>query len=198
VAAAKAGKPEKPAAKRALAAVRPSKALAVAAAKSLAPASHHPNLGLAPFDMKAGYPAAAATLRRDAAAISAGAMTAAEKADATLRSRYDGAGLRLLRRDAELLTERLAMCVGGAGVRWLADYAEWIGPIERRRGVVLGDLAAICTGIGEVLDPALGADELAAAKRALDAAANVFRRNGRVAGDRHKRNALLKWMYKGV
>jgi len=185
-------------AKRAPAAMRPSKAVAVVAKSAGIAAAHHPNLGLAPFDMTSGYPVAAAALRRDAAGISAGALTAAEKADATLRSRYDEAGLRLLRRDAELLTERLAMCLGGGGVRWLADYAEWIGPIERRRGVVLGDLAAMCTGIGEALDPALGADELAAAKRALDAAANVFRRNGRVAGDHHKRNALLKWMYKGV
>jgi hypothetical protein len=189
---------QKPVAKRATSAARPSKALAVAVAKSLAPAPHHPNLGLAPFDMTSGYPAAAATVRRDAAQVSAGALTAAAKADPTLRSRYDETGLRLLLRDAELLAERLAMCLGGGGVRWLSDYAEWIGPIERRRGVVLGDLAALCAGMVEALEPSLGADELAAARRALEAAANVFRRNGRVAGDRHKRNAFLKWMYKGV
>ncbi len=189
---------QKPVAKRASSAARLSKALAVAVAKSPAPAAHHPNLGLAPFDMTSGYPAAAATVRRDAARVSAGALTAAAKTDPTLRSRYDAAGLRLLARDAELLVERLAMCLGGGGVRWLTDYAEWIGPIERRRGVVLGDLAAICAGMVEALEPSLGADELAAARRALDAAANVFRRNGRVAGDRHKRNAFLKWMYKGV
>jgi hypothetical protein len=188
----------KPLAKRASSAARPSKVLAVAVAKSPATAAHHPNLGLAPFDMTSGYPAAAATVRRDAARVSAGALTAAAKTDPTLRSRYDAAGLRLLARDAELLVERLAMCLGGGGVRWLTDYAEWIGPIERRRGVVLGDLAAICAGMVEALEPSLGADELAAARRALDAAANVFRRNGRVAGDRHKRNAFLKWMYKGV
>lgn len=171
---------------------------AAAPKKTAAPAPHHPNLGLAPFDMTSGYPAAAATLRREVAQISSGALTAAAKADPTFLTRYDEAGLRLLVRDAELLAERLAMCLGGGGVRWLTDYAEWIGPIERRRGVVLGDLAALCVGMGEVLEPALGADELAAAKRSLDAAANVFRRNGRIAGDRHKRNAFLKWMYKGV
>lgn len=187
-----------PVAKRASSAARPSKAHAVAVAKSPAPVAHHPNLGLAPFDMTSGYPAAAATVRRDVTQVSSGALTAAAKADPTLRSRYDETGLRLLLRDAELLAERLAMCLGGGGVRWLSDYAEWIGPIERRRGVVLGDLAAICAGMVEALEPSLGADELAAATRALDAAANVFRRNGRVAGDRHKRNAFLKWMYKGV
>jgi hypothetical protein len=26
----------------------------------------------------------------------------------------------------------------------------------------------------------------------------VFKRNGRLAGDSHQRNALLKWMYRGV
>jgi hypothetical protein len=161
-------------------------------------APHHPNLGLAPFDMASAYPAAAANVRRDAARISAAALEVVKTADPTFRARYDDAKLGMLARDAELLAERLAMCLGGGGVRWLADYAEWIAPIERRRGIVQGDLARLCAAMAEALEPELGADELAAAKRALDAAAGVFNRNGRVAGDRHHRNALLKWMYKGV
>jgi hypothetical protein len=33
---------------------------------------------------------------------------------------------------------------------------------------------------------------------AMDAAIGVLRKNGRLAGDMHGRNALLKWLYKGV
>ena len=32
----------------------------------------------------------------------------------------------------------------------------------------------------------------------LDAAIDVLRKNGRLGGDPHKRNALLKWFYRGV
>ena len=34
--------------------------------------------------------------------------------------------------------------------------------------------------------------------RAIDAATASLRKNSRIAGDRHKRNALWKWMYRGV
>jgi hypothetical protein len=179
-------------------AARPSKAVVARTKSAIAPAYRHPNLGLAPIDMTSTYPAAAAIVRREATQISVGALKAALNADPTFRSRYDETGLRLLARDAELLSERLAMCLGSGEVRWLTDYAEWIGPIERRRGVSQGDLATLCRGMIETLEPTLGADELGAATRAIDAAAAVFRRNGRVGGDRHKRIAFLKWIYRGV
>jgi hypothetical protein len=160
--------------------------------------SRHPNLGLAPVDMKSGFAGAAARVRRDRSEIAAHGLEAAVAADPTLRTRYDDLGLRHLLRDGELLVERLAMCLGSDDVRWLAEYAEWIGPTYRRRHVPLADLAAVCAGIRAALAPDLTKDELACADRALDAAQVVLRRNGRVAGDRHKRRALFKWMYRGV
>jgi hypothetical protein len=159
---------------------------------------HHPNLGLAPAAMTASHGAAAGKIRSDAARISAGALEAVAEADPTIRTRYDETGLRMLLRDGELLIERLAMCLAGGQNSWLTDYAEWIGPIHRRRGVPLRDLAALCAAIPGQIEPQLSSDELAAATRYLDAAAAVLNRNGRVGGDRHKRNALLKWMYRGV
>jgi hypothetical protein len=160
--------------------------------------NRHPNLGLAPVDMTAGYTAAAEKLRAGMAQVSAAALEAAVKADPTLRSRYDEVGLRRLLRDGELIVDRLAMCLASGNDRWLTEYAEWIGPIYRRRGVPLADLSALCTGVRETVEPLLGPDELAAATGSLDAAAAIFKRNGRLAGDRHRRNALWKWMYRGV
>jgi hypothetical protein len=148
--------------------------------------------------MTAGYAAAAEKLRGAMMRISASALEAAVKADPTVRTRYDEAGLRRFLRDGELLVERLAMCLAGNSDRWLAEYAEWIAPIYRRRGVPLGDLSGLCTGIRETIEPMLTPDEFAVATRALEAATAVLKSRGRIGGDRHKRNALWKWMYRGV
>jgi hypothetical protein len=175
-------------------AARPAKAIAVAPE----PAHRHPNLGLAPLDMTAGFPAAAAALRRDKAALAAGALEATIAADPEFEPRFDEAGLRRLVHDAETLIERLAMCVASNDGRWLAEYAEWVGPILRRRGVSQWDIGAVCEGLRKAVAPTFGPDELALMDRSLGAAIAVFKKNGRLAGDSHKRNALLKWLYRGV
>jgi hypothetical protein len=164
----------------------------------LRPAHRHPNLGLAPVSMTAGFTEAADKLRRDSLNIAGRALIAATEADATIKERYSEVELRRLRRDSEVLTERLAMCLASDDPRWLGEFAAWSAPIYRRRGVTLLDLAALCAGIHRVIEPDLNADELGSAGRALDAAITVFRRDSRLAGDRRKRNALWKWMYRGV
>lgn len=161
------------------------------------PGHHHPNLGLAPADMLAGFPLAAEELRRDQVLVVARALEVAMDWDASISKRYGERARKSLLHDAVLLTERLAMCISSNDPRWLAEYAEWIGPIYRRRGVPLVDLATLCEGI-RVATTNLGPGESDARDRALDAAIAVFRKNGRVAGDRHKRNALLRWLYRGV
>lgn len=161
-------------------------------------AHRHPNLGLAPVSMAAGFTEAAEKVRRDSLKIAARALVAAAEADPTIKERYDELGQRRLLRDSEILIERLAMCLASDNPRWLGGFAEWVAPIYRRRGVTLLDLAALCSGIREAIEPDLSADELGSAERALEAATAVFRRNSRLAGDRHKRSALWKWMYRGV
>lgn len=164
----------------------------------LRPAHRHPNLGLAPVSMTAGFTEAAERLRRDLPNTAGRALIAATEADATIKERYSEVELRRLLRDSEVLTERLAMCLASDDPRWLGEFAAWSAPIYRRRGVTLLDLTALCAGIRRVIEPDLSADELDSAGRALDAATAVFRRDSRLGGDRHKRNALWKWMYRGV
>jgi hypothetical protein len=168
-----------------------------AVAEALEPTHRHPNLGLAPPEMLAGFPAAAEEMRRDKVLIAARALEVAMDWDASMAKRYGERARTSLLRDAELLTERLAMCISSDDPRWLAEYAEWIGPIYRRRGVPLVDLAALAEGI-RVATTHVGPGEAEARDRALDAAIAVFRKNGRLGGDRHKRNALLRWLYRGV
>jgi hypothetical protein len=148
--------------------------------------------------MNATYPAAATLVSGKATALAVAALRTVSAGDPQFRSRHDDTAMALLQRDAELLVVRLARCLGSGRDSWLVDYAEWIGPIERRRGVPLADLAAVCAGLIAALGPELGTDERAAATRSLEAAAAVFKRNGRVGGDRHPRNAFLKWFYRGV
>jgi hypothetical protein len=162
------------------------------------PPSRHPNLGLAPVNMTAGFPDAAAKLRRETVPIAARALEAAIEKDPTIQTRYDEVGLRRLLRDTELLVERLAMCLGSDNPRWLVEYAEWIAPIYRRRGVSLLDICALGDGIRAVLAADLGQDERATAELSLEAATAIWKRNSRLAGDRHKRNALWKWLYRGI
>jgi hypothetical protein len=190
----------KPAAKLAPKPARPTKAKAAAVRSkaSSGPTSRHPNLGLAPIDVTAGHPDAAEKIRSNALRLSAGALETALMSDPTIGTRNDEAGLRRLLRDAELLVDRLAICVASGEDRWLIEYAEWIVPIYRRGGVPLADLGAVCAGIRDTVGPQLNPDELAVATRSLDAAIAVFARNGRLAGDTHKRNALWKWLYRGV
>jgi hypothetical protein len=190
--APKAAKPAKPA--------KPPRAKAVAVRSKApgVPTSRHPNLGLAPIDVTAGHPDAAEKIRSNALRLSAGALESALMSDPTIRARSDEAGLRRLLRDTELMVDRLAICLASGDDRWLVEYAEWIVPIYRRRGVPLADLGAVCAGIRDTLEPQLNPDELAVATRSLDAAIAILARDGRLAGDTHKRNALWKWLYRGV
>ncbi len=148
--------------------------------------------------MTAGFAEAAGKLRRETASIAVRALEAAVETDPTIKTRYDEVGLRRLLRDAELIVERLAMCLGSDNPRWLIEYAEWIAPLYRRRGVSLLDLCALGDGIKKSVAADLGPDERSAAERWLEEATTILKRNSRLAGDRHKRNALWKWMYRGV
>ena len=173
-----------------------NKTAAVTAATG--PTHRHPNMGLAPVSMTAGFAEAAEKIRRDALRIAGRALAAATEGDPTIKERYAEVELRRLLRDTEVLIERLAMCLASDDSRWLQGFAEWVAPIYRRRGVTLLDLATLCEAIRTSIEPDLSAEELASATRALEVATTVFRRNSRIAGDRHKRNALWKWMYRGV
>ena len=148
------------------------------AAASREPAHRHPSLGLAPADMAAGYPAAAEDLRLDKATIAAEAMEAAAARDPELRGRFSDRGLADLLHDAEMLTERLAMCLAGGDMRWLPEFAEWMSPILRRRGVAQADVAALAEGIREIVARRLGAGRDGAGRR------RAGRRDGSPAQER--------------
>jgi hypothetical protein len=118
-------------------------------------------------------------------------------ADATLKTRYDEAGLRQLLRDAALLAERVAVCLERGDPSQAREYAEWTAPLYRRRFVPMDDVIALCNGLRAAFPSVLAPGELPLAGEALDAAIAGYKWHRRIAGDARKKNALLQLLYKG-
>src|SRR4029077_4761520 len=88
-----------------------------------------------------------ARIRANLDRLGARALRVAIDADPSIEGRYDEAGLRHLLRDAELLAERVALCLE-TGVPDLArEYAEWTAPVYRRRRTPMDDVVALCEGL---------------------------------------------------
>jgi len=157
----------------------------------------HPSLGLPPLDETAGRPDAAARIRADAPRLAATALTVAVDADPRIREHTDEAGLRARLRDAELLAERIAICVAADTTTPIREYADWTAPVYRRKRVPLDDIIGLCEGLRLALGGVLTNDDLAAAGKAIDAAVEQYRWHRRLAGDARKKNAFLQFIYKG-
>ncbi len=169
-----------------------------APAGGILPTVSHPSLGTPPRSLQAGFPGAAARLRADRAHLAARALEIAADADPTLTMRHDEAGLRNLLCDAEVLLDRVALCVAGNDSYWLKDFAEQIATVFRRRGVQMDDVIGLCEGLRASAHGVLNEEEMAPAAAGLDAAVAVFSWHRRISGDGHKRNRLSETLYKGI
>lgn len=157
----------------------------------------HPSLGLPPLDPTAGDPVAAARIRGEAPRIATRALEAALDGTRGMRARYDDEGLRYLAHSAQLLAERIAVCVETATTTPAREYAEWTVPVYRRRKIPLDDMIALCRGLVTALPIVLSPTEMPAATAAIDEAIAAYKWHRRLAGDARKRNALLQFIYKG-
>ncbi len=117
--------------------------------------------------------------------------------DETIEIRYDETGQRHLLRDAELLAERVALCLETGDPDPAREYAEWTAVVYRRRGTPMDDLVALCEGLRTAVPSVLSPVEVSAASEALDAAVKAYRWHRRLAGDARRKNALLQFLYKG-
>lgn len=158
----------------------------------------HPSLGLPPRSLHAGSPDAAARLRDARTRLAARALEVAAEDDPTLRARHDEAGLRNLLRDAEVLVDRLALCVAGNDSHWLREFADQTATIFRRRRVPMDDVVRVCEGVRSGARGVLSAEEMIVADAALDEAVRIYRWHRRLGGDARRRNRLLWAIYKGA
>lgn len=157
----------------------------------------HPSLGLPPPDRTAGLPGAAARIRTSQERLAARALRVAIDDDPSIEARYDEAGLRHLLHDAELLVERVALCLETALPDLAREYAEWTAPVYRRRRTPMDDVIALCEGLRTAFTSVLAPGEVPAASEALDAAIGAYRWHRRIAGDARRRNPILAFLYKG-
>jgi hypothetical protein len=158
----------------------------------------HPTLGNPPPDLRAGYPDAAARLRREHARLGRRALEVAIERDPSLRERHEEIALRRLLRDTEAFIDRLAIALAARDTMALASWADWVVVPYRRRGVPMDDLVHLCEGLRLAVASVLTPDQQRLADEALDEAIKVFRWNRRIAGDARKRNKLLAFLYKGA
>jgi hypothetical protein len=129
--------------------------------------------------------------------MAARALRVAMDGDPTIEARYDEAGLRHLLHDAELLAERVALCVATNESRLAREYAEWTAPLYRRSRTPMDDLVGLCEGLRAAFPSILAPAELPTASEALDAAIAGYRWHRRIAGDARRRNPILQLLYKG-
>lgn len=158
----------------------------------------HPSLGQAPRSLEAGYPAAAARLRAQRASIASRALEIAVDADPSIRRRYKGAALRGLLGDAQVLVDRLALCVASDDTFFLAEFADQSATVFRRRKVAVMDVIGLLEGIRMGARGVLSEDEAASADRGIDAAVAVLKRYHNIRGDARPWNPITSKLYKGI
>lgn len=162
------------------------------------PIVSHPNLGMPPRSLQAGFPAAAERLRAQRTALAARALEIAVDADPSIRRRYDDVRLRALLADAAVLVDRLALSVASDDVYFLADFADESATVFRRRRVAVMDVAHLLEGVRDAARGVLNEDEMASAERAVAVAVDVYRRYHDLRGDAREWNAVSSALYKGI
>ena len=137
-------------------------------------------------------------MRAARTAIASRALEIAVDADPSMRQRHDEAGLRSLLRDAEVFTDRLALCVAGDDPYWLREFADQTAPVFRRRKVPVDDVVQICEGIRAGARGVVDESVMPSVDRGIDAAIEVFRWYRTIAGDARRRNPIVAALYKGI
>ncbi len=158
----------------------------------------HPNLGLPPRDMTAGFPDAAARLVAARERIGTRALELALDGRPEMRARYDELGLRRLLRDSFGYVDQVARAIASDDPVVTGEWANQVAPVFRRRRVPMDDLIALSEGLRGAQLAVLSPIERPSADRAIDAAIATFRWYRRLAGDARARNPILQAIYKGA
>jgi hypothetical protein len=154
----------------------------------------HPARGLPPATPGQHAPAAA-RLRADPAAVALRAVEAAYARDPGLGARYGETMVRRLLRDGERHTEQLARALETGEDAWAVEYASWIVPVMRRRGMPMKDLETLFLGLGDAARPLVGPEAAVEADRLVAAMVAALDRPRHLQGDR-RRNPLAGFFWK--
>jgi hypothetical protein len=148
--------------------------------------------------MRAGDPAAAATLRSGGARFRARAFQAALYLDPTLGDRHDDLVRQSLLSDLEAFVDRLVTAVSSGDPHAMATFADLVAVRYRKRKIPMDDLVTLCNGLRKAAAAVVDPDSIPSIDAALDEAIVVFKWHRRLAGDARKRNPFLAFIYKGA
>jgi hypothetical protein len=157
----------------------------------------HPNLGLPPPDPTAGHPEAAARLRLASGRLAAVALESTLQHDPSFQARHDGRELQRFLRDYGRHVEQLARALETGQARFVVQYAEWLVPVYRHRGVSMRDAMALLDGMAIAASSVLSADDGALVLALVTQWEARLRHHQRLAGD-HAGNSLLRFFWKGA
>jgi len=155
----------------------------------------HPARGLPPATPDSPHAPAAARLREDPASVGLRAVGAAFARDPGLGARYTEPMVRLLVRDGERHTEQLARALETGEDAWAVEYASWIVPVMRRRGIPMKDLETLFLGLGDAARSLVGPKAAGEVDRLVAAMVAVLDRPRHLQGDR-RRNPLAAFFWK--
>jgi hypothetical protein len=150
-----------------------------------------------PHDVTAGHPGAATRLRASRERIARLALQATVRDAVGFAERYDDLALRLFLRDLDRHIEQLARALETGQAYYVAQYAEWLVPVYRRRGVPMADFMALLAGLRVASGTVLTPDENEAADGLLEKWVATLKHHQRLAGD-HKGNSVIRFFWKGA
>jgi len=157
----------------------------------------HPSLGFAPHDTTSGLPVAAARLRASNGRIAQLALQWTLRDDEGFTERYDEEKLRLFLRDLGQHVEQLARALETGEDYYVANYAEWLVPVYRRRRVPMRDFMALLSGLKRAAATVMTPDEKKVSDALFERWAATLRKHQRLAGD-HKGNPIIRFFWKGA
>ena len=157
----------------------------------------HPSLGLPAPDRTRGHPEAAERLRREAHRLAPLALEATLAVAPHFRDRYDELDLRRFLNDFGQHIERLARAMETNDDSFVTNYAEWLVPVYRRRGVPMKDFGYCIEGLRAAAGSALAPSDAAVANVYLDRWLARLKHHRALPGD-HKGNSIVRFFWKGA
>jgi hypothetical protein len=130
--------------------------------------------------------------------LSTRAFEAALDIDPSMRERHDDLVRQSLQADLEAFVDRLIAAVSSGDPRHMATFADLVAVRYRKRRISMDDVVTLCEGLRRAAGSVVEPSAQPTIDAALDEAIAVFKWHRRLAGDAHKRNPLLAFIYRGA
>lgn len=150
-----------------------------------------------PVDRSAGSPAAATRLRAESDRLAVLALEASHRLAPYFTERYGEDDRRLFLRDYERHIEQLARALESGEDGPVTNYAEWLVPVYRRRGVPMKDFIVLLGGLRDAALTVMPTEDARLTRQLIERWAARLKHHGRLPGD-HQGNRIVRFFWKGA